>query len=128
MLEKVNNLFIRAANKNNLNESLFKDLGNFVMLEIKEKINKPDNLITKIKGLGRWYPRNRRMLDYFSRMGKEISYLDNNPERKIYLTEKKEHWENKIFPIYKDFLDYKKEVKKKKNEYKINMENIIQEG
>lgn len=42
-------------------EQMYKDLGNLVFAKLGETLRKPKSLITKVKGIGSWYLRKKRM-------------------------------------------------------------------
>ena len=50
-----------AAEENNISEQLYKDLGNFVFAALYAEMRKPSKLILKLKGVGFWYLRKKRM-------------------------------------------------------------------
>lgn len=42
-------------------EQLYKDLGNFVFAELSKSLRRPKSLIIKLKGVGSWYLRKKRI-------------------------------------------------------------------
>ena len=50
-----------TAERTGKEEQLYKDLGTFVFASLYSKLRRPKSLITKLKGVGTWYMRRRRM-------------------------------------------------------------------
>lgn len=50
-----------TAERTGKSEQLYKDIGNFIFRDLYENMRKPNNLILRLKGIGKWYLRRQRM-------------------------------------------------------------------
>lgn len=50
-----------TAKRTGKNEILYKDVGNFVFAELYSMFRKPNSLIIKLKGIGFWFLRRKRL-------------------------------------------------------------------
>ncbi len=56
-----NELYRLTAEKTGKSEQQYKDIGNFVFASLYSNMRKPKTLILKLKGVGAWYLRKKRM-------------------------------------------------------------------
>lgn len=54
-------IYQELANKTGKSEQMYKDLGNFVFKETYNMMRNPKSLILKLKGVGNWHLRKKRM-------------------------------------------------------------------
>jgi hypothetical protein len=87
---------------------VYKDLGNFVFANTRETLNAPPKLITKLRGIGTWHLRRKRIHIYVEKLIPESTTL--TPE-KIALFE--------IFKLriedYHQYVALKAEIRKLRN-------------
>jgi hypothetical protein len=102
---------------------LYKDLGTFVQKEVSEALKKPTALINKVRGLGYWYLRKKRMekaiacyppyydIEGYNDFDSESSFLKFLNKQELY----------KIFKArlkdYEKYLEVRKTIKEKRNEF-----------
>lgn len=103
-------------------EQTYKDLGNFVFASLAANLRKPKSLIIKLKGVGSWYLRKRRM---------EVTVAQREPhiDRKQFDTEDQlREWLEKkeMYNIFKARLvDYEEYIKDRNTVRKIRYETQI---
>lgn len=106
-------------------EQLYKDLGNFVFTETNRLLRKPKSLVLKLKGIGSWYLRRKRMQIVIDTCAHRIieKARDTFVSDKMYeeYLEKKEQYLNFVDRLkdYEEYTEIKKEVKKKRIEAEI---------
>ena len=74
-------------------EQLYKDIGSFIFKETSEKLKNPNSLILKLKGIGTWYLRKKRMeivVNEWSHRA-EIKTEDEFESEYLYLKYKQKH-------------------------------------
>lgn len=54
-------LYQLTTERTGKSEQFYKDLGTFVFKEIYSQLRRPKNLIIKVRGIGTWYLRKKRM-------------------------------------------------------------------
>lgn len=108
-------------------ESLYKDIGNFVFKELNSFFTTPKSLIVKLKGVGFWYLRKKRMDASLSNL------LEEGKTREDF--RKQQGFDNyceglrmqKIFqermPEYEEYLKINKELKRKRYGLEIPLES-----
>lgn len=123
MQSDYNQIYKICAKREGKSEQLYKDVGNFVFSKLYKKMRRPNHLIIKLKGIGSWYLRKRRietLVNLYPPAFKEFPE-SNNIFDKLRVIK----YENKveIYNIFKDRIeDYKKyilernEIRKKRNE------------
>jgi hypothetical protein len=100
-------LYKMTADRVGKSEQLYKDIGNFVFSKLHDNLRRPKKLIIKLKGVGTWYLRKRRM--EFIIKSYPPNY-DVKPEDPIELF----RYENRkeIYSIFQDRLkDYEQYIK-----------------
>lgn len=61
MQSNTEQIYKLTAERENKPEQLYKDLGNFVFASLYKKLRRPSSLIVKLKGVGTWYLRKKRI-------------------------------------------------------------------
>lgn len=115
-------VYKELAEENNVSEQLYKDLGNFVFQETYNILRSPTTLIIKLRGLGSWHLRKKRMeiivneypdrgliktREEFESDGSFQEYLDKKRQYDIFVERLKD---------YEEYLKMKREVRAKRNE------------
>lgn len=114
-------IYKMAADKHGMPEQLYKDLGNFVFAELYAKLRKPPTLIMKLRGIGQWHLRRKRMKAIL-----EIFPLDHERYEKEEFSKytlfkyenKKEIHEifKKRLEDYDRYIELRDEIRKKRHE------------
>jgi hypothetical protein len=103
-----------TAERTGKSQEVYKDIGNFILLETYQTLRKPKSLITKLKGVGFWFLRKKqleqRVAQYPKGYEEKIeSDFDSITNYQAYL-ERRE-----VFIIFKRMLvDYDKYISKKR--------------
>lgn len=123
MQSDIKNIYRLTAARTGRAEQMYKDLGNFVQQEIYNSLRKPKSLIIKVKGLGYWYLRKKKMQD-FIRMYPPYYDIEGFNDFESEAALKKFENKQELYLIlkarledYKKFLDKKSETKQKRNEF-----------
>lgn len=105
-----NQIYKLTAEANQKPEELYKLLGNFVFSALYKKLRRPKKLIIKLKGIGSWYLRKKRIEELVNLYPPKFKEFSENPGKfeKLDMFE----YENKV-EIYnilkeriKDYQDY----------------------
>lgn len=102
-------------------EQMYKDLGNFVFTETYNMLRKPKSLITKLKGIGSWHLRKKRMeivvneysdgvVDQFTSETTIQLFKEKRAQYELFLERLKD---------YEEYLSMKTEIREKRNETQI---------
>ena len=117
-----------TALKTGKSEQLYKDIGNFVFTELASMLKKPSSLIVKLKGVGSWHLRKKRMdivIEEYPHMIKERSREEFTSEIDYnnYLN-KKEMYLNfqERLKEYDEYISIRRQVRIKRNENSILLE------
>lgn len=110
-----NELYKKTALRTGKQEEIYKEIGNFVFKSLSQHIKRPEKLIIKLKGVGRWYLRKNRMEQTLELFPPDF---ENRPKEGdgIYERLKILQYENKveIYNLFKQRVeDYKKYVEQK---------------
>lgn len=120
-------LFKMVSQDTGKSEQMYKDLGSFVFREASKMLKKPTSLIIKLKGVGSWHLRKRRMeirvqewsdkavkpREYFSEEVFYNIYLDRLALCEIFKERLKD---------YEKYLEIKKKVREKRYETQVLLE------
>lgn len=121
-------IYKMLAEENGGNEQLYKDIGSFIFKETASMIKNPESLILKLKGIGSWHLRKKRMeivvnewtdrakvktREDFSSEVAYMNYLDKHTQYMNF----KERLEE-----YDRYLQLKQEIRKKRHETQILLE------
>lgn len=109
-------------------EQLYKDIGNYIFQETYNMLRKPTNLIVKLKGVGSWHLRKRRMeivvKDYPDRTIERQREEFDSDEAYLKYRQKKEQYDTFVERLkdYEKYLSIKKEIRTLRNETQILLE------
>jgi hypothetical protein len=116
-----------TAERTGNSEQQYKDIGNFVFQSLYANLRRPSHLIFKLKGVGTWYMRKKRMEVIVNLYPPDF---DKKPEDFHHPLALLQH-ENKveIYKIFKErlkdyekYLGLRKEIRSKRNESQILLE------
>ena len=107
-----------TAKRTSKNEVLYKDIGNFVFTELYNMLRKPNSLIIKLKGIGFWFLRRKRLAgviklypaDYEKKQedfSSEYGFLKNENKKEIHAL---------FMERLKDYEEYAEEKRKIRTE------------
>lgn len=114
-------------------EQVYKDIWNFVFKQAASMLSDPKSLIIKLKGVGSWYLRKRRMeivvsefTEFEDRPREEFdtdygynSYLERKIRYNVFVERLKD---------YEKYLVIRKEVREKRNEQSYLLTSTVNEG
>lgn len=112
-----------AAEKHDISEQIYKDIGNFVFAALYAEMRRPSKLILKLKGVGFWYLRKKRMEIVLKEYPLDYSKTETDFSSKfgLFKYENKKEIHN-IFKLrlqeYEQFIADRNEVRKLRNEPK----------
>ena len=107
-----NDIYKLTALRTGKDEQMYKDVGNAVFAELYKNLRRPKSLIIKLKGVGTWYLRKKRMEIILQNPPKECKITGDDYFSKLTLLE----YENKkeIYNIFKDrMIEYEEYIKLK---------------
>lgn len=110
-----------TAKRTGKNEQMYKDLGNFVFTELSSILKKPKSLIIKLKGIGSWHLRKKRLEIFTSNYSDwEIDEFSSEDSIKFSIERKEQH---ELFlerlKEYEEYMTIKKELRIKRNEVQV---------
>lgn len=107
-----------TAERTGKDEQRYKDIGNFVFHELYQNLRRPKSLIIKLRGVGQWYLRRKRMQILVDIFPPDYEKVAKHPLEAIKLENKREIFEifKERLKEYDEFLQIKAEVRKKRNE------------
>jgi hypothetical protein len=120
-------LYKLTAERTGNSEQQYKDIGNFVFAELYHNLRRPSHLIFKLKGVGTWYMRKKRMEIIVNLYPPDFEKKPEDFKHPLALLK----YENKveIYNIFKERLeDYNRylairaEIRQKRNESQILLE------
>lgn len=110
-------------------EAVYKDVGNFIQQELYTVLREPRSIITKLKGVGSWYLRKRRLeqiLRCFPPYYEQEGFSDFESER-AFLTfvDKQKFYKNfkERLKEYEEYVLLKNQIRKEKHEFKQLLES-----
>lgn len=110
-----------TAERTGKNEQMYRDISSFVFTEVQHLLKKPKSLILKLKGVGSWHLRKRRMEivvdEYKEPLVDEFTSLQSLLEFK----ERRDRYEmfKERLKDYEEYLAIKKQVRLKRNETQV---------
>lgn len=114
-------IYKKTAERTGKSEQDYKQIGNFVFHGLYTALRRPKNLIVKLKGVGFWYLRKRRVDYTLTRVP--------DPDKDDFKTElERTLYQNRIelYEIllerskdYEKYIEVKKEIRKKRNETQV---------
>lgn len=126
-------LYKLTSERTGKSETMYKDLGNFVFAETYILQRNPKSLILKLKGVGSWHLRKKRMeivvseftefeektVEQFDTIYGYESYKERRDRYHIFVDRLKE---------YEDYLSLKREIRAKRNETQYLLKPIEDNG
>ena len=121
-------IYKMLAKENGGNEQLYKDIGSFIFKETASMIKNPESLILKLKGIGSWHLRKKRMeivvnewtdrakIKTREDFSSEVAYMNYLDKHTQYMNFKERLEE------YDRYLQLKQEIRKKRHETQILLE------
>jgi hypothetical protein len=107
-----------TAERTGKSEQIFKDIGAFVFTEVQQMFKKPKSLIIKLKGIGNWHLRKKRMEIVVNEYVDNIIDEFTPPSTAIDYKERKERCDmfKERLKEYEEYLVIKKQIRLKRNE------------
>jgi hypothetical protein len=110
-----------TAERTGKSEQVYKDIGNFVFAKLYSELRKPKKLIIKLKGVGNWELRRKRMriaIDMFppnferqkEDFPSEVEFLKNENKKELHQIFKER------LKDYDEFIKLRDEIRKVRNE------------
>lgn len=109
-------------------EQMYKDLGSFIFKETANMMKEPESLILKLKGLGSWHLRKKRLeivVNEWTDRAKEKSREDFSSEvsYQIYLDKHLQYLNfQERLKEYEKYLAIKQDIRKQRNETQVLLE------
>lgn len=129
MQSNLKQIYKLTAQRTNKEEQAYKDLGNFVFSALYKSLRRPTSLITKLKGVGTWYLRKKRMQEFKcpdpAKKPEETAYyleiIDYNNKLEMFtiFTERLKE--------YEEYTKLKQEIRKQRNEFQTLLEPFKRE-
>lgn len=109
-----------TAKRTGKSEILYKDVGNFVFAELYNMIRKPNSLIIKLKGIGFWFLRRKRLYNAIERSpaNYEKTREDFSSDYSFEKNENKKELHKILLERIKDYNEYvdlKKQIRIERN-------------
>ena len=127
-------IYKELAEENNKPEQLYKDIGNFIFQETYNMLRNPTSLIIKLKGVGNWHLRKKRMEivvnEYPDRgLEKTRENFESDSSYQEYLDKKKQYdMFVERLREYDEYLKLKKDVREARNKTQVLLEPDKGEG
>jgi hypothetical protein len=127
MQTELKHIYQTLAEETGKSEELYKDIGSFIFRETSRMLKEPSSLILKLRGIGSWHLRKRRMEIMVNEwqeikpkareeFNHEYEYQSYNERYKRYINFKERLKE------YDKYLEIKQEVRLKRNETQVLLE------
>lgn len=127
-------IYKELAEEKSVPEQLYKDLGNFIFQETYNMLRSPTSLIIKLKGLGSWHLRKKRMeiiVNEYPERGltKTRDDFDTDSGYNEYLDKKRQYdiFTERLLD-YDEYLKMKKDVREARNKTQVLLEPNKREG
>ena len=110
-----------TAERTGGDEQLYKDVGNMIFSTLYKKIRRPTSILLKLKGVGTWYLRKKRLEIFLSHFppnwekteedfSHPMQFIKNENKKEIYLLFQERLKE------YEEYVALKNEIRIKRNE------------
>lgn len=105
-------------------EEMYKDIGSFIFKETARMLREPSSLILKLKGVGSWHLRKKRLEVFISEFTEPIHDQWTSQQTIKDWEEKRKRYKNFLERLkeYDRYLEIKKEVRSKRNETQVLLE------
>ena len=115
-------IYLKLAKETGKSEQLYKDIGSFIFRETAKMLKEPTSLILKLKGIGSWHLRKKRMeivVNEWTDRGL-IRHRDEFPSDMAYNGYLEKHTQYMNFKErlleYEKYLEIKKQIREKRYE------------
>ena len=107
-----------TAERTGKSEQTYKDIGSAVFQALAQGMKRPKTLILKLKGVGQWYLRKKRMEIMINIFPPNYERVSVNAQETLKLENRREIYEIFIERMkeYEEYLQIKREIRKKRNE------------
>lgn len=118
-------IYKQVAEKTGKSEQMYKDIGTFIFKETSKLLKNPTSLILKLKGVGSWHLRKKRMEILVNEWTdrSEVKTREDFTSDSAYLFYMEKHLQYINFQErlkeYEKYLEIKQEVRKKRNETQV---------
>jgi len=126
-------IYKELAEKNEQSEQLYKDIGSFIFRETARMLKEPTSLILKLKGVGSWHLRKKRLEIVVNEWTDRalIRHRDEFPSNMAYAAYLDKHLQYLNFQErlleYDKYLNIKKQVREKRYETQVLLQPIDRE-
>lgn len=105
-----------TAERTGKSEQMYVDLGNCIFTEANQMLRKPKSLIIKLKGIGQWHLRRKRMQIVVSEFKDGLVDEFTSPQTLLEWKERRDRYEMFVERLkeYDDFISMRNEVRKKR--------------
>jgi hypothetical protein len=119
-------IYRMVAEKTGKSEEMYKDIGSLVFKETAQMLHEPTSLIIKLKGIGNWHLRKKRMEIFVAEYTEPIHDQYTSAQTLKEWEQKRERYAIFIERLkdYEKYLEIKKEVRKKRNETQVLLRPI----
>lgn len=127
MQSNTNEIYKITAKRTGKSEQSYKDIGNFIFSELYKEQKRPSKLIIKLKGLGSFFLRKKRVEEIMKCYPEEFSRTkeDFSSERQFLKYENKKEI-HEIFTErlkdYEEYLQERNQIRKKRYETQVLLE------
>jgi len=121
-------IYKKVSESTGIDEEIYKDIGSFIFRETAKMLKEPSSLILKLKGIGSWHLRKKRMeivINEWEHRGeeKDRSEFSSDNAYEIYLEKHKQYINfQERLKEYEEYLNIKSEIRKQRNETQILFE------
>ncbi len=122
-------IYKMVAEEKGVSEQIYKDIGSFIFKETASMIKNPESLILKLKGIGSWHLRKKRMemvISEYPDRGETKTREDFESDASyLYYLEKHIQYINfkQRLQEYDKYLQIKREVREKRNETQVLLQS-----
>lgn len=122
MQTSYSDIYKELAEENKIDEQIYKDIGSFIFKETADMLKNPSSLILKLKGIGSWHLRKKRMeivvnewtdrseIKQREEFTSQYAYEDYWEKHKRYI-----NFQQRLLE-YDEYIRIKKEIRQKRNE------------
>jgi len=117
-------IYKMVADETGKNGETYKDIGSFIFKETARMLKEPSSLILKLKGIGSWHLRKKRLEVFVSEFSEPTHDQWTSVQTIKDWEEKRKRFNNFLERLkeYDKYLTVKKEVRTKRNETQILLE------
>lgn len=119
-------IYKMVAAETGKNEEMYKDIGSFIFKETARMLREPSSLILKLKGVGSWHLRKKRLEVFIAEFSEPTHDQWTSQQTIKDWEEKRKRYKNFLERLkeYDKYLAVKKEVRIKRNETAVLLEPI----